>query len=176
METWIGDLMTNTEFPDLPAAMRAFRRRWASGVAVVTTNDDHGAFRGITVTAMMVVSLDPPVVAVALTTDGEFVTRLAIGGSLGVSVLETEHEFWSERFAGRAPVPDTQFGGIGHRLVGSVPLLDGALASCFGVIRSIEDVGDHQLVLVDLNGIDIGVDTDDPLLTYEAQYRRLEAE
>lgn len=160
--------------PSLQDALRQFRRRWTSGVAIVTAVPRPDEYRGITITAMMPVSLEPPVVAVCLTADGTFASFLGVGGAIGVSILDLRHEFWSERFAGRAPVPDANFGGIGHRLEGGVPVIDGALASCVGLVRSIEPVGDHLLVLVDVEAVAVGEDTDDPLVTYEARYRRLE--
>ncbi len=167
--------MSDASNDNLSDAMRGFRRRWASGVAVVTLKTEEGSLRGITVTALIPVSLEPPVLAVAISAEGEFVTHIQPGTRLGVSVLDARHEFWSERFAGRAPVPDRAFAGIGHTMVAGAPLIDGALARCAGRIRTCEAIGDHWLVTIDVDRIESGRDTDDPLLVYEGRYRRLEA-
>jgi flavin reductase (DIM6/NTAB) family NADH-FMN oxidoreductase RutF len=170
-----GDPMSESQAGDPADGMRGFRRRWATGVAAIAIATGDGGLRGMTATAVMPVSQDPPILALAASTGGEFPSHLQVGVTVGVSILEARQEFWSERFAGRAPVPDRAFTGIGHRLVGGVPVLDGSLAWCVGRIRSIEPAGDHLLVLVDVDSFDVGHDTDDPLLTYEGRYRRLEA-
>jgi 3-hydroxy-9,10-secoandrosta-1,3,5(10)-triene-9,17-dione monooxygenase reductase component len=151
------------------------RRRWTSGIAVVTATDADGGLRGITVTSLMFVSNDPPVLAVSLTRDGAFQAELDVGSMVGISILETRHDFPAERFAGRAPVPDRRFSGVAHTLIEGVPILDDALAWCVGHVRSREFVGDHVLVLIDVAIAGLGEDTDDPLLSFEGRYRRLEA-
>jgi flavin reductase (DIM6/NTAB) family NADH-FMN oxidoreductase RutF len=159
----------------LAGSMVGMRRRWTSGIAVVTAVDAEGGLHGITVTSLMMVSNDPPMIALALTRDGAFQGYLEMGSMLGVSILEARHDFPAERFAGRAPVPDRRFTGVAHSLVEGVPILDGALAWCAGRIHSRETVGDHVLVLVEVTAARVGEDTDDPLLSYEGRYRRLEA-
>lgn len=161
-----------TGAPDLIAALR---RRWASGIGVITAVDAEGRFRGVTVSSLMAVSNQPPVIALALTSEGSFQDMAVAGAALGVSVLEASHDFVVERFAGRAPLPDAQLSGISHRLVEGIPVLDGALVWCVGQVRKRETVGDHVLILVGVSFGDLGPDTDDPLLTYEGRYRRLEA-
>jgi flavin reductase (DIM6/NTAB) family NADH-FMN oxidoreductase RutF len=167
--------MSEPSTRNLAEAMRGLRRRWATGVTVIAIATGDGELRGMTATAVMPVSLDPPILAMATSIEGEFASRLQAGVAVGISILDARQEFWSERFAGRAPVPDPAFTGIGHHMVGGVPILVGSLAGCVGRIRSIEPVGDHQLVLLDIDAFEPGHDTDDPLLTYEGRYRRLEA-
>lgn len=156
---------------DLVAGLR---RCWASGIAIVTARDDDGGLRGVTVTSLMVVSQEPPILAIALATLGAFRHLAVVDTVLGISVLESSHEFSAERFAGRAPVPDARFAGIPHRIEDGVPMLDGALAWCVGRVASRQEVGDHVLVLLEIASGGLGPDTDDPLLSYEGRYRRLE--
>jgi len=153
----------------------ALRRRWASGIAIATAKDHDGRLRGVTVTSLMTVSNEPPVLAVALATSGAFQDLAQVGASLGISLLESGHEFVAERFAGRAPVPDARFTGIRHRMEGGVPILEGALGWCIGRVRIRETIGDHVLVLLEVVSGGLGPDTDDPLISYEGRYRRLEA-
>ena len=151
------------------------RRRWASGVAVVTARERDGSLRGITVTSLMVVAQEPPILAVALTASGSFHELAPVDAVLGVSLLDSSHEFLTERFAGRAPVPDARFAGVPHRIEGGVPILDDASAWCIVRVSSRQDAGDHVLVLLNIKDSALGPDTDDPLLRYEGRYRRLEA-
>lgn len=163
--------------PSTPSELiRSFRRRWASGVSVMTLRDRDG-FRGITLTAVLPVSIEPPRVAVALTADGAFAALATEGRRCALSVLQGEQVFLSERFAGRAPVPDAAFGGVPFDTdAHDVPILTGATASASGRIVSRESHGDHVLVVIEVDGGSIGVDEDDPLITYEGSYRRLEVE
>ncbi len=156
--------------------MRAFRRRWASGVAVLTIGEER-AWRGITLTAVMPLSLDPPMIAVGLTASGEFASDLHEGARCGLSILQRDQVFLSERFAGRAPLPDRSFTGIPFDLDGAgIPLIRGAAAAVSCHIESIAEWGDHLLAQLRADSGVIGPDEDDPLVSYEGGYRGLEVD
>jgi flavin reductase (DIM6/NTAB) family NADH-FMN oxidoreductase RutF len=159
-------------------AMRAARRRWASGVAILTTRDGDQAspgYRGATVSAFTVVSLAPPLVLVCLERDARVTQTVAASGVFAVSVLDRAHEFQADRFAGRGPLPDARFTGIPHELAetGS-PVLRGALAWFDCRLSAVHDGGDHLILVGEVVAVGLGADTDDPLLTYEGAYRRIE--
>ncbi len=167
-----GPARASASAADLVAGIR---RRWASGVAVVTAREGDGSLRGVTVTSLMVVAQEPPILAVALASSGTFHELAQLDGLLGVSLLDSGHEFVAERFAGRAPVPDARFSGVPHRIEAGLPILDHVSAWCIGRVQSRQDVGDHVLVLLEVTDGGLGSVTDDPLLRYEGRYRRLEA-
>lgn len=155
---------------------RTVRRRWASGVAVVTTRDGAG-FRGATVSAFSVVSMEPPLVLVCLDRSGRMSELVPEAGVFAISILGPEQEFLSERFAGRAPIPDIRLTGVPYILAGNgCPILEGAHAWLACRVTATHDGGDHVIVVGEVVETGIGSDTDDPLLTYEARYRRLEAQ
>ncbi len=160
---------------DLPQEdLRAVRRRWASGVAVVTTRESDG-FRGSTVSAFAAVSLEPPLILVCLDRSGRMSDLVPGAGVFAVSLLDRDQEFLAERFAGRAPLPDTWFSGVPHRVAANgCPILDGAHAWLACRVVDIHDGGDHVVVIGSVEDSGLGPETDDPLLTYEARYRRLE--
>jgi flavin reductase (DIM6/NTAB) family NADH-FMN oxidoreductase RutF len=122
----------------------------------------------------MVVSQEPPVIAIALTAASSFQELAVVDGIIGVSLLDSGHQFPAERFAGRAPLPDSKFTGVAHHMMGGVPVLDDAPGWCVGRVQQRDDVGDHVLILIDVVDGGLGPDTDDPLLSYEGRYRRLE--
>ncbi len=154
--------------------LRDVRRRWASGIAVVTTIDGAG-YRGATVSAFAAVSLEPPLVLVCLDHSGRMSDLVRESGVFAVSILEREQEFLAERFAGRAPVPDIRFTGVPHRLApNGCPVLESAHAWLTCRISAVHDGGDHVIVIGAVEDAGVGPETDDPLLTYEARYRRLE--
>lgn len=156
--------------------LRAFRRRWTTGVAVMSVRDGD-RLRGITLTALMPLSIEPPLLAVALAADGAFAQLAGEGRHCAISVLQRDQVFLSERFAGRAPVPDAAFTGIAYELDDhDVPVLKDSAAAVSGVIVSRANHGDHDLVVIEIDGGMIGPDEDDPLVTYEGSYRQLEVE
>jgi flavin reductase (DIM6/NTAB) family NADH-FMN oxidoreductase RutF len=155
--------------------LRAVRRRWASGVAVVTTVDGDDGYRGATVSAFTAVSLEPPLVLVCIDRAGRMSELVPASGAFVVSILESNQEFLAERFAGRAPLPDKHFAGVPFRLAGNgCPILDGAHAWYACRVAATHDGGDHVVVIGAVDDAGIGPETDDPLLTYDARYRRLE--
>ena len=161
--------------PADPAAMRAARRRWAGGVAVVLTADGDG-FRGAAVSAFAVLSLDPGLVLVGLDREGRMATAVPAAGAFTVSVLDRRQEVVAERFAGRAPLVDPRLTGVPHRLLaGGLPVLDGALAWFACRVREVHEAGDHRIVVGAVQTVGLGPDTDDPLLYYEGHYRGIEA-
>ena len=154
--------------------LRAVRRRWASGVAVVTTVDGAG-FRGVTVSAFTPVSLEPPLVLVCLERGGRMAELVPATGVFAVSILDRAHEFLAERFAGRAPLPDARLSGIPHAVAGNgCPVLTGATASLACRVTAVHEGGDHLAIVGAVEDSFVGPDTDDPLLTYEGRYRGLE--
>lgn len=154
---------------------RALRRRWSTGVAIAIAREPDGALRGVAVSSLMMLSLDPPMLAIALATEGSFHELLDGGAAFTISILDREQEFLSERFAGRAPVPDTKFTGIPFDLVGGdLPVIRKSLAWGRCEVVSRQESGDHILVIASIREGDLGPDTDDPLLNFEAQYRGLE--
>jgi flavin reductase (DIM6/NTAB) family NADH-FMN oxidoreductase RutF len=160
-------------------AMRAARRRWTSGVAVLTTREgaeDEARFRGITVSAFTVVSLSPPLVLACLERESSSPRAVTSAGVFAVSILDRAHEFQADSLAGRGPLPDHRFSGIPHDLdVTGSPILRDALAWFDCRVNAIHDGGDHVIVVGEVLAVGLGEDTDDPLLNYEGAYRRLES-
>ena len=159
-------------------AMRAARRRWASGVAVLTTVETEGEatrFRGVTVSSFSPVSLEPPLVLVGLERTGTMAMLIPAAGVFAVSVLDRAHEFQADRFSGYGPQPDGRFTGLTHDLAATgCPVLRDALAWFDCRLVSTQEAGDHLLLIGEAVGIGLGPDTDDPLFTYEGAYRRIE--
>jgi flavin reductase (DIM6/NTAB) family NADH-FMN oxidoreductase RutF len=121
------------------------RSLFASGVTVVTTALE-GRLHGVTVSAFAAVSLDPPLVLIALA--NETATREMIAGSgiFAVNILSDELEFLSERFAARAPLVNETFEGVPHHIeVTGAPILEKSLAWYDCRLDATHDGGDHTL-------------------------------
>ncbi len=168
-------LSTPANEPSPSDLARALRRRWPTGVAIAIAREPDGAFRGVAVSSLMMLSLDPPLLTIALATEGSFHELLDVSAAFTISILDRDQEFLSERFAGRAPVPDTKFTGIPFDLVaGDLPVIRKSLAWCRCEVVSRQEAGDHILLVGGILEGDLGPDTDDPLLNFEGQYRGLE--
>lgn len=113
--------------------------RFASGVTVVTMDTDGGP-RGITVNAFSSLSLDPPLVGVAIDHRAGAHGSLSQASRFGVSILARSQQILSDRFAGREVEVEVEW----ERLA-DAPVVRGALVelSCEIVQRVV--IGDHTL-------------------------------
>ncbi len=165
----------NTHYP-IPmseANLRKMRGLFASGVTVVTTALE-GRLRGVTVSAFMSVSLDPPLVLIALANENLSREMIAASGIFAVNILSEEQEFLSERFAARAPLVNERFEGVPYHIeVTGAPILEGAVAwyDCRRVATHEE--GDHTLLVGRLEAIGFGAPGRRPLLYFANRYVHL---
>ena len=159
--------------PPYGQTMRELRRLHAAAVTVVTTVTDEG-FRGVTVSAFCIVSLEPPIVLICLDQGGEAVQAITASGRFAVSVLSDAQEFLAEQFAGRAPLVNPRFQGVRHRLAKTgCPVLEDCLAWFDCVVQTALPAGDHVVLLgkVTQAGHGTGVR---PLLYFDGDYHELQ--
>ena len=154
--------------------VREVRRQWASGVTAVLTREEDG-FRGATVAAFAVVSLEPPTVLICLDRDGRMSELVPEVGQFTVSILDRSHEFLAERFAARAPLVDAKLTGVAHDFAPSgLPVLSGALAWCDCRVTATHISGDHVVIFGDMVAAATGTHIiSDPLLYFDRQYHSL---
>ena len=153
-------------------ALRKMRGLFASGVTVVTTALE-GRLRGVTVSAFVAVSLDPPLILIALANETTTREMIAESGILAVNILSDEQEFLSERFAARAPLVNESFEGAPyHVAVTGAPILEKSLAWYDCRVEATYDGGDHTLVVgrVQAFGMD---ESRQPLIYFANHYRHL---
>ncbi len=153
-----------------PDTFRAVLGRFATGITVVTARDDEGRDHGMTVSAFSSVSLEPPLVLVCVAHDARMHDLLLHADHIGISVLSSEQEALSRRFADR---DCERFDGIGYtRGESGVVLLDEGLAHMEGTIVARHDAGDHTIHVA---RVDRAVPfAARPLLYYRGGYAQLE--
>jgi flavin reductase (DIM6/NTAB) family NADH-FMN oxidoreductase RutF len=163
--------------PDRPpgvgaADLRSVMRHHASSVAIVTTGvrrtDGSLAPVGCTVTSLVSVSLDPPMVSFSLRggSSAERAWRFARYGA--VNLLHEGQERLSRRFAG---VHVERFGGgVGWHWDAGCPLLDDALGRLTVEPHQRVAAGDHVLILAVVTGTHIATDRRRPLLHHDGGY------
>ena len=129
------------------ASFRDVLAQWASGVSIVTTNDD-GMLYGLTVSSFSSLSLDPPLVLVCLANTNRMVGMIAASRGFAVSILTSAQAAASNYFArqGRLPTPD--FTEIeGEWTPSGQPVIRGALAWMACELQSTFVEGDHTVVI-----------------------------
>lgn len=125
---------------------RAAMGRVAGSVVVVTTQDERGP-HGTTVSAFTSLSIEPPMVLVALDVRSSLLDRLGVGSPLGVNVLAAHQDQVALRFAtkGRDRFEDVEWASD-H----GAPALADRHAWIAGRVARLVDGGDHVVVLVDV--------------------------
>ncbi|WP_161880902.1 flavin reductase family protein [Deinococcus alpinitundrae] len=127
----------------MPVSSQDFRAalsRFASGVTIITARQD-GEQRGMTASAFVSVSLNPPLILVSVDKRAAMHAVLEAGQAFAVNILSQSQQLLSDHFAGR---PDP-----GLRLpwseLGGLPVLDGAAAQLACTKYQTYDGGDHTL-------------------------------
>jgi 3-hydroxy-9,10-secoandrosta-1,3,5(10)-triene-9,17-dione monooxygenase reductase component len=152
--------------------------RFATGVTVVTTLAD-GRPQGITVNALSSVSLDPPLVMVALDRSRFITPMIRAEGRYAVNVLGESQQALSDCFAHAAVKPGREdFCGATWSLGPTgLPLLDGAIATLECTVVETFSAGDHDLFIgrVETLDDDPSPDGPGPLLYFRRRYLRIDA-
>jgi flavin reductase (DIM6/NTAB) family NADH-FMN oxidoreductase RutF/DNA-binding GntR family transcriptional regulator len=127
-----------------------FRRvigNFMSGVVVITTTDG-GAPRGMTVSAVSSLSLDPPMLLVCLNAASSTQEAVHRSGRFAVNILAEHQGHVAERFA--RPGSDDRFGGLETRPGRTgVPLLSGVLATVECRVAEVVGGGTHRVFLAE---------------------------
>lgn len=156
---------------------RAAMSRLAGGVVLVTAVEppmDEDV--GMTATAFMSVSLDPPLVLVSLRNGSRMDDLLAEQPLWGVSVLAESQRHIAGRFAMRGRISDRLlFADIPYTrgdLTGA-PLVGGALATLECRTERRVEAGDHTLVIARVLATALPSPEGAPLTYFRGAYRHL---
>jgi flavin reductase (DIM6/NTAB) family NADH-FMN oxidoreductase RutF len=151
-----------------PNEFRDVMARLPSGVVVVSARAGD-AYRGLTASSLVSVSVEPPMVLVGL--EREASTRAAVVESkaFNVSVLTRSQEFIADRFAGRAPALDTGWEQVPHRLgTNGIPLIDGCAAWLECKLVQVHAAGDHDVCIGEVQAATAG--SGDPLILWDRSF------
>jgi len=158
-----------------PDTFRTVMGHFVTGVTVVT------AFKadtpqGITVNALSSVSLEPPLVMVALDRRRFITPTVRAAGRFAVNVLSETQQALSDCFAGADVTPgrDEFCGASWHQGETGLPLIDGAIASLECTVVETFSAGDHDLFIGRVDALTTEATDTDPLLYYRRRYLRIE--
>lgn len=161
---------------------RAALARLAAGVVLVTAQeppldeDGRGEDVGMTATAFMSVSLDPPLVLVSLRNDSRMDDLLAEQPLWAVSVLAESQRHIAGRFAMKGRISDRLlFEDIPYVRgeVTGAPLVGGALATLECRTEQRVVAGDHTLVIGRVLSAGLPSADGGPLTYFQGRYRQL---
>ncbi|NEM08120.1 flavin reductase family protein [Geodermatophilus normandii] len=158
--------------PVSPADFSAALRQYAAGVALMTVRDDIDDV-GTTVTSVMSVSADPPLVAVGLTADGYPAEVLEAVGTCGLTVLAAGQAILASRFssAGRPSARHLLEAVPWSRAPGSGAIvLDGGVVALDCRLDRLVPAGDHVLALLAVEAVPVLHDGAAPLLRLRGRY------
>jgi flavin reductase (DIM6/NTAB) family NADH-FMN oxidoreductase RutF len=137
--------------------------RFATGVTIVTVEHE-GHIRGITVSAFMSLSLEPPLVAICIDKNAQAHLPLLHAKRYGVSVLASDQTSISNHFAGMPSLEDDPF-----TTVQDMPVIADALATIICTVDATHDTGDHTLFVGRVTHLEWREDAE-PLLYYRGRY------
>ncbi|GGV90398.1 reductase [Streptomyces gelaticus] len=156
--------------------------RLAAGVVLITAQepplDEHGRGEdvGMTATAFMSVSLDPPLVMVSLRNGSRMDDLLSEQPLWAVSVLAESQRHVAGRFAMKGRISDRLlFEDIPYTRgeVTAAPLIGGALATLECRTEQRVLAGDHTLVIGRVLSADLPSAEGAPLTYFRGRYRQL---
>jgi len=152
--------------------LRRAMRAWTTGVTVVTALHD-GQQYGMTVNSFTSISLDPPLISVALkqlTHTHEFIQK---SGEFAITILASNQGELSDRFAGKMPGIADRFEGIEtERLVIDAPLLKGGIAYLNCRVKHTINAGENTLFIAEVIAAR-GVGDGDPLVYHNRVFWKL---
>jgi len=145
---------------------------WASGVAVVVT-DDGGELYGLTVSSFTSVSLDPPLILVCINRENRLAEMIGRSGSFSVSLLASDQEAASNYFASQGREPTHGFtGGIdGQHTEHGPPIVQGCAGWLSCDLHETLTGGTHAIIIGRVVHAQAAAHT--PLLYWNRAYRAI---
>jgi flavin reductase (DIM6/NTAB) family NADH-FMN oxidoreductase RutF len=162
-------------FQELPVAsaddLRGTFRHHPAAVAVVTANGPNGPV-GLTVTSLVSVSTDPPLVSFNISHTSSSWPTVSLTRHVGIHLLGVDQGELAATFARSGTdrfAPPTVWTPGPRR----VPVLDGCRTWMVGSVLEKVTVGDHSIVVVRVLHLGRHPEPAEPLLYHDGGFRRL---
>jgi flavin reductase (DIM6/NTAB) family NADH-FMN oxidoreductase RutF len=156
---------------DHDGGCRDLFRKMTAGVAVITTSGPQGPL-GMTASAVLSLSLRPPLIIACLTQGSGTLQAVRRSGVFGLHLLRDDQQHIAESFA-RPCGGDEKFAAVrAHTqispLTAGVPTLPDALAWATCEVQRVIDGGDHRLLIGRV--VDSRVGAGNPLVWHHSNY------
>lgn len=152
-----------------PDVCRDLFRSMASGVSVVTTDTPVGP-AGMTVSAVMSLSLQPPLIVLAVVHTSHTLCAVRRSGRFVLHLLRDDQDQLATAFA-RPCSPAERFAGVRLDPGSGPPVIAGALARASCDVERVVPGGDHDLVIARLRTV--AVTDGAPLLWHRSDFHRV---
>jgi 3-hydroxy-9,10-secoandrosta-1,3,5(10)-triene-9,17-dione monooxygenase reductase component len=127
------------------AVFRSVAGSWPSGAAVVTTQDHEGARHGLTMSAVIALSLEPVQFLICVDDNSNTPPVLRRSGKFCINFLAEGQEDIALRFASRKSL---KFKDLRcQELESRSAVLDGIVAYADCQLKSVYDGGDHRIIV-----------------------------
>ena len=134
--------------------LRGLMRFVPHNVAVLAV-DHEGDRMGVTVSSLVSLSLEPPLIGVSIGKQASSYELLRRARAFAISLLGADQEAIARQFAaGRPPIVHWQ--GVATREGQVAPLIEGALGWIEARIVAEHDVGDHTFFVADVVNVEQG--------------------
>lgn len=143
-------------------------RRHPFGVAVATVDAD-GSRLGLTLSSLVSLALEPPLVGISVARQAAFHELLREAGGFAVSLLAADQADLAQHFARGVP-PIAMWQGVAVRESSRGPQLEGAVGWLECELAGELEAGDHTFFLGRVERADPGTDRP-PLLRLGGGYR-----
>jgi flavin reductase (DIM6/NTAB) family NADH-FMN oxidoreductase RutF len=134
--------------------LRGVMRFVPHNVAVLAV-DHEGNCMGVTISSLVSLSLDPPLIGISVGKQASLYELLRSSGSFSVSLLGDGQEELALRFAAGRP-PIVHWDGVAVRQGRHAPLIEGALGWIEATTLSEADAGDHTFFIATVDAVERG--------------------
>jgi flavin reductase len=134
--------------------LRGLMRFVPHNVAVLAV-DHEGNRMGVTISSLVSLSLDPPLVGISVGKQASLYELLRSARSFSVSLLGDGQEDLARRFAAGRP-PIVHWDGVAIRQGRYAPLIEGALGWIEATTLAETDAGDHTFFIATVDSVERG--------------------
>lgn len=154
-----------------PLSLRSAFGQFPSGIAALAASTDQGPV-GLAASSFTVgVSLDPPLVSVAIQNSSETWPLLREAGSIGVSILGAGQGPIARQLAAKGI---DRFEGLDIQTHDEAIFITESALWLDTTVYAEYPAGDHVMVLLHVNNLADFTDIHDPLVFHKSQFRNLE--
>jgi flavin reductase (DIM6/NTAB) family NADH-FMN oxidoreductase RutF len=179
MSGWLIDWVPDadlTTFSPVESAVHRNNMRYLAGAVTVVTTADGESRAGLTATAVVSVTVDPPRLMVFINKNAFAIPFIMQRGALAINVLSDEQEQIAKAFANMIPGVQGEarfdFGTWGTLVTGA-PILDKALCVFDTRVVQVLEESTHFAFLCEALATDATPAS--PLLYFNGEFRRLQS-